>query len=212
MTCNITEKERSFRYMKRLGLLLVLVAVITALAACSGNADNNASGNQNSNEQENTNEGEGGMDVDVQDADEDIVGTATLTEEDNGVQVNFKGEDLPKGIHAFHIHETGECEAPDFESAGDHFNPDDADHGFDEEDGPHAGDMPNIAVGEDGNVEQSFLLEDVTLDEDDEHSLVDDKGTALVIHEDADDGESQPAGDAGDRMACGTITQKQQKE
>src|SRR5699024_12173668 len=117
-----------------------LVAVITALAACSGNADNNASGNQNSNEQENTNEGEGGMDVDVQDADEDIVGTATLTEEDNGVQVNFKGEDMPKGIHAFHIHENGECEAPDFESAGDNFNQDEADHGFDDEDDKHAGD------------------------------------------------------------------------
>src|SRR5699024_9004207 len=115
MTCNITEKERSLRYMKRLGLLLVLVAVSTALAACSEYADNTAPGNQNSKEQENSNEGEGGKDVDDQDADEDIVGTATLTEEDNGVQVNFKGEDMPKGIHAFHIHETGECEAPDFE-------------------------------------------------------------------------------------------------
>src|SRR5699024_12597807 len=102
MTYNITQVEKSFRYMKRLRLLLVLVAVITDLAASSGNADNNASGNQNSNEQENTNEGEGGMEVDVQDSDEDIVGTATLTEENKGVKNNKKEEKIKKTNTVYH--------------------------------------------------------------------------------------------------------------
>lgn len=192
--------------------LVLLMGLVAVLMACGNNANEENPNNEGNTNQENTENGEGGMEVDIENTDEENVGTATLTEEDEGVLVNFKGENLSKGTHGFHIHEKGECEAPDFESAGDHFNPDDADHGFDEEDGPHAGDMPNIAVGEDGKVHQSFLLEDVTLDTDDDYSLVDDKGTALVIHEEADDSESQPAGDAGDRMACGTITQKQQKE
>lgn len=199
--------------MKRLFLLLLLVGLLSIIAACgANNSEEENTNNQENTNQENSENGEGGMEVDVENNEEENVGTATLTEEEGGVLVNFKGENLPKGTHAFHIHEKGECEAPDFESAGDHFNPGDTDHGFNEEDGPHAGDMPNLTVGEDGDVEQSFLLEDVTLDTDDDYSLVDGKGTALVIHEDADDGESQPAGDAGDRLACGTITEKQQKE
>src|SRR5699024_6589943 len=113
------------------------------------------------------------VEVDLQNDEEESVGTATLTEESDGVNVLLKGENLPKGTHAFHIHEEGQCEAPDFDSAGGHFNPEDTEHGFDTEDGPHAGDMPNIAVGEDGNVEQSFLVENVTLDEDEDNSLLD---------------------------------------
>src|SRR5699024_551424 len=122
-----------------------------------------------------------------------------------GVEVTLEGENLPNGMHAFHIHESGRCEAPDFDSAGDHFNPEDDNHGFDDSAGPHLGDMPNIAVGEDGVVTQSFLVRDVTVDEDGDHSLLADGVTSLNSHEGADDGEPQPSGDAGDMIDCGPI-------
>src|SRR5699024_2326890 len=69
------------------------------------------------------------LDVDLENDDGESVGTVTLEEESEGVEVTLEGENLPKGMHAFHIHENGQCEAPDFDSAGDHFNPDDDNHG-----------------------------------------------------------------------------------
>src|SRR5699024_1064247 len=145
--------------------------------ACGGNSDDNDTNSQDNASQENNNtqeENQGEdtqkedaqkLEVDLQNADDESVGTAILDEVSNGVEVTLEGKNLPKGMHAFHIHEKGQCEAPDFESAGGHFNPDDTNHGFDDSDGPHAGDMPNIAVGDNGKVKQTFLVEDVTLDE-----------------------------------------------
>src|SRR5699024_4640835 len=105
----MVEYETSLRkgtcIMKRLVLLLLLVGLLSIIAACGANN----SEQENTNNQENTENGEGGMDVDVENNDEENVGTATLTEEEGGVLVNFKGENLPKGTHAFHIHEKGEC-------------------------------------------------------------------------------------------------------
>lgn len=205
--------------MKRWSFLLLLAVLMVVLTACGGNADDDNTNSQDNADQENTDsedndQGEDAqkLEVDLQNQDDESVGTATLDETADGVEVSLEGENLPKGMHAFHIHEKGQCEAPDFESAGDHFNPDDTDHGFDESDGPHAGDMPNIAVGDDGKVKQSFLLENVTLEEGEEQSLLGDDGTSLVIHEGADDGKSQPAGDAGDRLACGPIDNKHTEE
>src|SRR5699024_3877185 len=102
------------------------------------------------------------MDVDLENDDGESVGTVTLEEESDGVEVTLEGEHLPKGMHALHIHESGQCEAPDFDSAGDHDNPEDDNHGFDDSDGPHLGDMPNISVSEDGEVTRSCLVKDVT--------------------------------------------------
>lgn len=191
--------------MKHWLFLLSLAALVIILTAYGETGNNSNSNNQDSANQENEQENNEEVEVDLQSDEEESVGTATLTEEEEGVNVLLEGENLSKGTHAFHIHEEGQCEAPDFDSAGDHFNPEDKDHGFDTEDGPHAGDMPNIAVGRDGNVQQSFLARSVTLEEDENNSLLDDEGTSLIIHEEADDGESQPAGDAGDKMACGVI-------
>src|SRR5699024_2076209 len=78
-------------------------------------------------------------------------------------------------------------------------------HGFDDSDGPHLGDMPNIAVGEDAEVTQSFLVKEVNLDEDGDHSSLADGGTSLIIHDEADDGESQLSGVAGDMIISGPI-------
>src|SRR5699024_7499207 len=102
---------------------------------------------------------------------------------------------------------SGACETPDFESAGDHYNPTDANHGFDDPDGPHAGDLENIEVSEDGTVSAERTADMVTLEEGQDNTLFTEDGTALVIHSEADDYESQPSGDAGDRIACGVIEQ-----
>jgi superoxide dismutase, Cu-Zn family len=130
------------------------------------------------------------------------VGTAQLNQLEEGVQIVVAVSGLPAGKHALHIHETGACEPP-FESAGGHFNPTDAEHGWDSPGGPHAGDLPNIYVGE-GAVQVEYITDRVTLEEG-ETSLFDDDGSALVIHEGQDDYVSEPAGDAGNRLACGVI-------
>ena len=130
------------------------------------------------------------------------IGTAQLNQLAQGVQIVVAISGLPAGKHALHIHETGECEPP-FESAGGHFNPTGAEHGWDNPAGPHAGDLPNIYVGE-GAVQVEYITDRVTL-EDGETSLFDDDGSAIVIHEGQDDYVSEPAGDAGNRLACGVI-------
>jgi superoxide dismutase, Cu-Zn family len=108
--------------------------------------------------------------------------------------------DLKPGTHAIHLHETGKCEGPAFKTAGGHFNPAKKQHGFMTAEGPHAGDLPNIDVGADGKAKAEFIAGDATLAD-----LQDADGSALVIHAKNDDYKSQPAGDAGDRVACGVI-------
>lgn len=134
------------------------------------------------------------------------VGEAWLKQTDTGVQITIEASHLPPGEHGFHIHEQGICEVPDFASAEGHFNPSDKKHGFDHPEGPHAGDIENLEVKEDGTVDATFINNRVTLEKDKESSLYAENGTSLVIHSDPDDYKSQPAGDSGDRIACGVIT------
>jgi Cu-Zn family superoxide dismutase len=134
------------------------------------------------------------------------VGTALLTQEDNGVRIELRLNDLPPGVHAIHIHETGACTAPDFKSAGGHYNPGNMHHGKDNPAGKHAGDLDNIAVERDGKVHTVLLDSSVTLGIG-PNSLLKTGGTALVIHQGPDDYKSDPAGNAGARIACGVIAQ-----
>ncbi|ANU27269.1 superoxide dismutase family protein [Planococcus versutus] len=146
--------------------------------------------------------------VELMNSDGDAVGTAELTEEDNGVAVALQVDNLEQGIHGIHFHQEGMCETPDFKSAGDHFNPESTMHGMDNPDGPHAGDLPNLEVSEDGTASQEFLAENVTLEIGEEDSLLKEGGTALVIHAGEDDQKTDPSGDSGDRIACGVIAAK----
>src|SRR5690625_2807734 len=142
---------------------------------------------------------------DLKNVDCDRVWIAQLEQQDNGVNIQIEGLNLPEGLHGFHIHEKGICEEPTFESAGGHFNPTNAKHGFDHPEGPHAGDLPNLEIDKEGRVKKSFLAPMVTLKKGEKNSLLQENGTTLIIHADPDDYISQPAGDAGERIACGVI-------
>lgn len=133
------------------------------------------------------------------------VGTATLSQTATGVQVDLQAAGLPAGTHAFHLHETGRCDPPDFKSAGGHFNPTGKQHGFQVPGGPHIGDMRNVNVEPDGTVSAERTLDGATLRGNDSTSLLRPGGTALVMHMKPDDYKSQPSGDAGDRIACGVV-------
>lgn len=135
------------------------------------------------------------------------VGTATLSETPAGLLIRAVVEGIEPGPHGVHIHETGRCEASGgFESAGGHYNPRGADHGYEAKGGPHAGDLPNQTADADGRMVVEVFTPALSLTGGDA-PLVDDDGSALVIHATADDYRSQPAGKAGDRVACGVIEQ-----
>ena len=134
------------------------------------------------------------------------VGEAKLTQTAEGVKIDLVAENLPPGVHAFHIHEKADCQGHDFMSAGGHFNPFGKHHGLENPQGPHAGDLPNLTVAPDGRATVSVVAKLVTLKAGEKNSLFQPGGTSLVIHEKADDNMTDPAGNAGARIACGAIT------
>lgn len=143
--------------------------------------------------------------AEIKDAKGQTVGRAQLTDTPHGVLVKVTLDKAPAGEHAFHIHTTGKCEAPTFETAGGHFNPSGAEHGFMAAKGPHAGDLPNVHVPSSGALSFEFVAAGTTLGSG-ANSLLDADGSALVMHAKPDDYKSQPSGAAGDRVACGVIT------
>jgi superoxide dismutase, Cu-Zn family len=131
------------------------------------------------------------------------VGDADLVQTEAGVLIKLQLKGIKAGEHAFHIHAVGKCEAP-FESAGPHFNPGQHKHGMMSGEG-HAGDMPNLHVPQSGDLSIEVLNRQVTLENGKPNSLFDADGSALVIHGKADDYKTDPAGNAGERIACGVI-------
>jgi superoxide dismutase, Cu-Zn family len=143
--------------------------------------------------------------ADLKDVKGQSVGVAKFTATKSGVEMSAKLMNLSPGVHAIHIHEAGKCDAPDFKTAGGHFNPAGRKHGMQNPEGHHAGDLPNFTVDAKGKGTFKSTTQDVTLAGSGPTSLFRAGGTSVVIHEKADDMKTDPAGNAGTRIACGAI-------
>jgi Cu-Zn family superoxide dismutase len=143
--------------------------------------------------------------VELKDAKGQGVGTAQISESKSGVTIKMNLKDLPPGEHAAHLHVNAKCEGPGFTTAGGHFNPDMKQHGKDNPQGSHNGDMSNFMATKKGTAKVTLTNARVNLGSG-SNSLFANGGTALMIHAKADDYKTDPTGNAGDRIACGTIT------
>ncbi len=140
----------------------------------------------------------------------DPMGTVTMTQWEAGVLVAADVQGLTPGGHAFIIHAVGAC-TPDFAAAGDHFNPENTEHGFvhpnwkrGKREAGHGGDLPNIYAAVDGSARADFFTDGITLEADEDHSVFDSDGSAIIVHE-KPDAYGEEESDTGERMACGVI-------
>lgn len=156
------------------------------------------------------NQGSGPITVQMADARGNAIGTVEIRQLRHGTLFVANLRNLPPGPHGFHVHERGVCEAPGFQSTGGHYNPGNAGHGFDSEGGPHAGDLPNIHVTQQGVAMAEFHSERLSLGSRPDqatgggpHTLLDNDGSAIMIHQGADNYRDMDS--AGSRLACGVI-------
>ena len=174
---------------------VILASAVLALTACSSETTSSDTSSPTT------------VEKDILSADGAKLGTLTLKDLGmGGTAVTVIVEGISEGSHAMHFHETGLCEGQDFKSAGGHYNPNGRAHGKNMADGPHAGDMMNIMVGEDLTGELNLVNDRVSLKGDHNlPALFDADGSAFILHERADDYESQPSGAAGARIGCAVL-------
>lgn len=174
-------------------LLAIAAAVITgtALNACT-NSMNSGAGTAAPTA--------GSVSAELMDASGGPKGRATVMPMADGLHVTASVQGMAAGTYAIHVHTTGACVAPDFASAGPHWNPTTRQHGTQNPAGPHKGDLPNITVTADGTGKVSSHVMDASLD-----GLLDADGAAIVVHAAADDYRTDPSGNSGGRIACGVL-------
>ena len=134
-------------------------------------------------------------------------GLATLTQVPGGVRLVIDAKGLPPGPHGVHIHAVGKCDAPQFTTAGAHFNPENKQHGTQNAQGAHAGDLPNLVVAANGTGRLETMSERITLGTG-ATSVFDADGSSIIIHAGPDDFKTDPTGNSGGRIACGVIVKK----
>lgn len=133
------------------------------------------------------------------------IGLASFRETRLGVRIEVNVTSLPPGKHGMHVHAAGKCDAPEFTTAGAHFNINGGKHGTPGAVGAHAGDLPNLTVGPDGKGTLLFYSPHLSLNRAQSNGLVFGPGTALVIHANEDDEKTDPSGNSGGRIACGIV-------
>jgi Cu-Zn family superoxide dismutase len=143
--------------------------------------------------------------AEIKDAGGQVVGNAIFTQQSEGVRISVEVKNLSPGKHGIHIHAQGRCDPPGFTTAGGHFNPYEKQHGALNPMGPHAGDVPNLDVAQDGTGKLDYTDMLVTLASGVDNSLFKTNGTSLVIHANPDDEKTDPSGNSGTRIACGLI-------
>ncbi|HEY9090627.1 superoxide dismutase family protein [Parasphingorhabdus sp.] len=143
-------------------------------------------------------------------ADGTRYGEVIIGEGDGGLLVKIDAENLEPGPRGVHIHEVGQCEGPDFTSAGGHWNPTENEHGLENPNGAHMGDFFNLEIGEDGKGSVEARIEGASLKEG-ANALMDADGAAFVIHAGPDDQKTDPSGESGGRIACGVFEMQQFK-
>lgn len=143
------------------------------------------------------------LEATLRNIDGEKLGIATISEMPAGLMLEVSVNNLSAGEKALHLHTIGQCDGPDFKSAGGHLNPTDVSHGTLSETGPHLGDFSNIDIGTDGSAKASIILAGTA--SDNFAHIQDSDGTAIMIHAGPDDYSSDPAGAAGPRIACGVF-------
>ena len=144
------------------------------------------------------------LQADVRDANGRALATARAVQQRDGLRVTVAAAGLAPGTYAVHVHAVGRCEAPVYTSAGAHWNPGGRQHGFDNPQGAHHGDLPNLVVGQTGQGSIEYVIRGARA-AGGADALMDTDGAALVVHQNPDDYRTDPAGNAGSRIACGVF-------
>jgi Cu-Zn family superoxide dismutase len=137
-------------------------------------------------------------------ADGQQIGTASVREEQGATVLTVDVNRMPAGTYGMHVHAAGKCEGPAFESAGPHWNPQSKQHGTQNPQGPHAGDLENLTIGQNGAGGATLTLSGTEL-RSGQSPMLDADGAALMIHAKADDYRTDPSGNSGDRIACAVL-------
>lgn len=190
----------------RLFSSLGAAALALSLSACGGSPETTDDMGETESMTADAPEIEAKASAPLMNADGERVGEATLTQQGSDLALKLVVMNMPEGTHGVHIHTVGKCDAPDFKTAGGHWNPNDKQHGLDNMEGHHEGDLPNLEVAADGTGTLDATIDSAGISAG-ENVLLDADGSAFVVHAGEDDQRTDPSGDSGARIACGVFAE-----
>lgn len=202
MTSRFEERQQCSASITKVSSVLMVIALVACTAEKTSSGDSATGYVDTSMASRGATATDPGIDIVVRDAAGRDLGTISLTETATDLGLNGTLRGLPPGTHGIHLHTVGRCEAP-FKTAGDHWNPTNKQHGTENPQGPHLGDLQNITVAADSSATVAVRTPGGTLRG--ANPLLDADGAALVVHANADDNRTDPTGNSGDRIACGVV-------